>query len=61
MKRRLCIGLISPSPYLISLLDSIGVWYEEADFNHNLFESYALLIFDSSKINADQMKKTDIF
>ncbi|HCI71616.1 MAG: hypothetical protein CL662_05465 [Bacteroidetes bacterium] len=61
MKRRLCIGLISPSPYLISLLDSIGVWYEEADFNHNLFESYALLIFDSSKINADQMKKTDVF
>lgn len=45
MKKKLCIGLISPSPILISLLDSIGVWYEEIDFNKSL-DNYCQLIID---------------
>jgi len=45
MKKRLCIGLISPSSILTSILDSIGLWYETVDFNKNLSE-YILLIKD---------------
>lgn len=45
MKKRLCIGLVSPSTTLISLLDSIGVWYEEIDFSKSL-DFYCILIID---------------
>ena len=61
MKRRLCIGLHSPSSYLISILESIGVWYEEVDFDKDLFNSYSNLVFESAVLNSAQIQKVEKF
>lgn len=57
MKRRLCTGLISPSSYLISVLDSIGVWYEEIDFEKNLFVNYSTLIYEGTELTTNKKNK----
>ncbi|MBO6621168.1 MAG: DUF2334 domain-containing protein [Balneola sp.] len=59
MNRNLCTGLISPSSFLLSLLDSIGIWYEEIDFEKDLFSNYSTLIYEGSKLTSD--KKHQIF
>jgi len=57
MNRRLCTGLISPSSYLISVLDSIGIWYEEIDFKKDIFLNYSTLIYEGSILESDKKKK----
>lgn len=58
MSQRLCIGLIQPSKTLISLLNSIGVWYEEVDLSSKLVGKYSLLIID--QIKPDNALETNI-
>ncbi len=56
MKRRLCIGLINPTEALVSILDSIGVWYETAGFDQSLSDRYVLLIIEkSTELNSEQI------
>lgn len=61
MKQRLCTGLISPSHYLLSLLDSIGIWYEELDFKKDLSKNYSVIILERVKLNAHQQTKIKDF
>ena len=49
MSQRLSIGLSDPSPLLISLLNSIGVWYEKVDITKDLSRTYSLLIIGNTK------------
>lgn len=61
MKQRLCTGLISPSDYLISLLDSIGIWYEEIDFENDLSKKYSVIILEKVSLNSSQKTKINEF
>lgn len=55
MKKRLCIALISPSKELISILDSIGLWYEVEPRLPLSPENYSLLILEkNSAISSHQ-------
>lgn len=48
MKHSLCIGIINLSPAWRTLLDQIGVWYEEIQSDNFLFQTYSLVIVNSS-------------
>ncbi|MEP0004938.1 MAG: DUF2334 domain-containing protein [Balneola sp.] len=61
MKQRLCTGLISPSDYLLSLLDSIGIWYEEIDFKKELSKNYSVIILEKVSPNSSQQTKINDF
>lgn len=41
---RICIGVLALTPEWISMLDSLGVRYEEVRFENNLTTSYSVLI-----------------
>lgn len=61
MKKSLCIGLISPSKFLISVLNSIGVWYENADLTFGINE-YALLIIDgNTSLSREKIESLNTF
>jgi hypothetical protein len=57
MNKRLCIGLVSPSELLISVLDSIGVWYEAIN-NSSDIEDYCLFIIEQNTfLDSNQLDK----
>ncbi|MEP1141448.1 MAG: DUF2334 domain-containing protein [Balneola sp.] len=57
MTTRLCTGLINPSNALISLLDSIGILYENVDFEKSLQDNFSLIIIeDSNAIDKVKLK-----
>lgn len=53
---RLCIGISTISPGWQSLLEQIGIQFEEIDFSYNLAEKYSCLIINS-RINQHALNK----
>lgn len=56
MKKRLCIGLVCPSRMLISILDSIGIWYEIIDFTIPLDHYVLLIVNDISSLDDSNLQ-----
>lgn len=60
MKKRLCIGVHSPSEVLRELLNSLGVWYEEISSFEDLESHYsAIIIENDSDFSPEQLQNID--
>ncbi|MEX0720664.1 MAG: DUF2334 domain-containing protein [Balneolaceae bacterium] len=56
MNQRLCIGIQRIDSGWQSILDQIGLWYEEVSYGHSLAEQYSVIILND-KIHASQEKQ----
>lgn len=56
MKQRLCVGVISTSSILRTILDSIGIWYEVVDDFSSLSKYPVLIVDGNPSFNRDEIK-----
>lgn len=47
MKQRLCIGILDGNESWSLVLNQLGVWYEELDFQRDLLNSYSLILLNN--------------
>ena len=57
MKTRLCIGIIEVTPSWRAILNTLGVWYEEADFTRQpLSSAYSIIILNRKPVYSSKQK-----
>lgn len=57
MKQRLCIGVLDLNQAWSLVLNQLGVWFEEIDFQRDLSSSYSLLLLNNY---ADAQQKNSL-